>query len=59
LLAALLMQAVMIGLALACSKIEFGKYRDSLPAHRLTDVLWLRKRSEQQLQHLANAKKIN
>jgi uncharacterized membrane protein len=56
LLAALLMQAAMIGLAVACGKIEFGRY---LPVRRLTDALWLRKRAAQRLGHLAGAKKIN
>jgi uncharacterized membrane protein len=59
LLVALLMQAAMIGLAVAWSKIGFGRYWNNLPARRLTDALWLRKRSAQRLQHLAGAKKIN
>ncbi len=58
LLAALLMQAAMIGLAVACGKIEFSKYWNSLPVRRLTDVLWPHKRPAHRLQHLAGVKKI-
>jgi uncharacterized membrane protein len=58
LLAALLMQAAMIGLAVACGKIEFGKYWANLPVRRLMEGYWPHKRSARRLQPLAGVKKI-
>jgi hypothetical protein len=58
LLSALLMQAAMIGLAVACSKIEFRKYWNRLPVRRLTDIHLPHKKPAQRPQRLASAKKI-
>jgi len=58
LLAALLMQAAMIGLAVAWSKIVIGGFWGNLSVRPLTDALWSRKKSAQWLHHLAGAKKI-
>lgn len=58
LLAALLMQAAMIALAVAWSKVEISGCWGNLSIRHLMDMLWLRKKSAQRLHHLAGAKKI-
>ncbi len=56
-LAALLMQMAMVGLALVCSQIKLGKYWESVPVRRLREISWPFKRSAQRFQRLASDEK--